>query len=216
MTSTVLPNVWLKCPPRWLVAWDSPCLVLVTVLVEVGPLTATLRLPMGTLALESITRVTACSTLVRGATDVRRSRRTAGPLLPPPVGTLPTMSMTSSYALLANPPDVLTNYMWGVVQNLVAVLTCITACRLKLARPTSAWATWSPFSGRQDRVLPMRGMMSGWLRPALTACVAYGFLSPLTLQIPLGSYVANVATCLASLLPLATAKVELRWWCWWL
>lgn len=110
VTFIVLPRVWENSWPRWLVLWSSPCLVVVTVLVDVGPLTATFRLPMGMPALEVISTVTAPSTLERGRTEVRRIRRRAGMLLLLLPSTVPTVSTRSPYAPLSK-------VLWLVLRN---------------------------------------------------------------------------------------------------
>lgn len=94
-------------------------------------------------------------------------------------------------------------------QNLVDVLTWIMAWNLVLIRSTSEWSTWSRLNGWLTRSLQVSEMIAGRLKPALTPLVCYGTRRLEYLQIPFGSYMPNVYTCLLPLL-LATANVVVR------
>lgn len=96
VTRTSCPSRTLKVPPRWLVTWASPCLVVVTVLVSEGPLRATFTLLIGMSTLSVYSTVTAPSTLSRGRTSVRRIRMIRGRLFPMLWFSLPTVSTSES------------------------------------------------------------------------------------------------------------------------
>lgn len=164
VTFTVPRSRWENTWPRWPVACASRPLVVVSVLVSAGPVSCTLSRLGGTLALVEVSTVTALSTLLRGRTDVREIRPSLGTLLPTLWSIVPTSSMSVPYALRRK--DLwsrLRNYTPGIEQNLVDVLTWITACTVTLARPTRVWPTWEWLKGWLTRPLQMTGIMVMWL-----------------------------------------------------
>lgn len=75
---------------------------------------------------------------------------------------MPTVDIKEDYALRPNVLlGVFRNYSPGMSQNLVSVLTCISASNFTLANDTKGSATWVCFSGCDSRGLPMNGTVAG-------------------------------------------------------